>query len=321
MLDAWLDAVVMVQVGPSLCAGVVLAEDPTDRASTGPERTVATAYHCVAAGMRPLVSFRDGGAAVGRVVARDPAHDLALIAVEADVVGLPLRPEPPAVGDTVYALGHPYGQATGGKLQDLLVWSASRGMVGGVGPWLVQTDTALNPGNSGGPLVDEQGRVIGIVSRKIAGEGIGFAARADRVQEMAAEPDMGPFLGGSWGLGAGFFQGERAEIGGNVVVVVRERLVARGWLGLGLGDAQPFGLLTLEARQRVGRGPLSTSFDLGGGVRWFDDTVSPLVSARVSLASVGFGAQLVHGAGDGPPEGWGWTLTLDVEWPGKLGVF
>lgn len=314
MVDVWLDSVVLLQVGASLCAGVVLAEDSGISGAVPAERTVATAYHCVAAGLAPRVFTRGGDSAVGRVVARDPAHDLALVTVAVDVPGLPLRPEAPAVGDTVYALGHPFGQATGGKLADLLVWSASRGIVSGVGPWLLQTDAAMNPGNSGGPLVDDAGRVVGIVSRKIQGEGMGFVARTDRVAELRATPDMGPFLGGGWGAGVGFFQGERAEVGANLTVVVRERVVTRGWLGLGLGDAEPFGLVTLEGRQRVGRGPLSTTFDLGVGGRWFDDTVTPLLTGRVAIASVGFGAQVVPGT-------WAWTLTLDLEWPGKLGVF
>jgi S1-C subfamily serine protease len=324
MLDAWLDAVVLLQVGPGLCAGVVLAEpavpaiegivvttaSPPD---TG-EVLIATAYHCVASGVRPYVRFRDGEAAPGRVIARDPAHDLALVRAPGDGTGLPLRDGDPAVGETVYALGHPFGQATGGKLDHLLVWSVSKGIVGGVGPWLVQTDTALNPGNSGGPLVDEQGRVVGIVSRKIKAEGLGFAAKSDRVAELVKTPDRGPLLGGAWGAGVGFFQGERAEIGAHAFVAVRERVVTRAWLGVGLGDLQPFGLLTVEARQRVGRGPLSTTFDLGGGGRWSDAQLHPVLSARVGIASIGFGAHVEPGP-------WTWTATLDLEIPGRLGVF
>ncbi|MFN7143139.1 MAG: S1C family serine protease [Myxococcota bacterium] len=217
----------LLQVGPSLCAGVVLADAPSGLATEPGERVVATAYHCVAAGLRPLVRYRDGTEHVGRVRARDASHDLALLVVPGTVTGLTLRAEEPVVGETVYGLGHPFGQATGGKLANLLVWSASRGVVSGVGPWLVQTDTALNQGNSGGPLVDEQGRVVGIVSRKIKAEGVAFAARADRVAEMAAEPDMGAFLGGGWGVGVGFFQGDRAEVGANLTFVFRERVVTR----------------------------------------------------------------------------------------------
>ncbi|MDP2317119.1 MAG: serine protease [Pseudomonadota bacterium] len=321
MLDVWLDSVVLLQTGPSLCAGVVVeaADLPvavTIVAGEAPRRVVATAYHCVATGLAPLVKFRGGSQQVGRVLARDPSHDLALVevAAPAEIVGLPLRVEPVVIGDTVYALGHPFGQATGGKLSNLLVWSASRGMVSGVGPWLVQTDTAMNPGNSGGPLVDEAGRVVGIVSRKIKSEGVGFAAKADRLAELSAEPDMGPFLGGTWGVGGGFFQGDRAEVGGNLTFVFRERLVTRAWLGVGLGDAAGFGLVTAEARQRLGRGPLSTSIDLGGGVKYIERTAIPVLTGRISIASIGFGAHVVPGT-------WEPTFTLDIEWPGVLGVF
>lgn len=321
MLDVWLDSVVLLQTGPSLCAGVVVAagalpdQEKVEREASR-LRTVATAYHCIATGLTPLVKFRGGAASPGRVVARDPAHDLALIEVTIPdgMVGLELREEPVGIGDTVYALGHPFGQATGGKLSNLLVWSAARGMVSGVGPWLIQTDTAMNPGNSGGPLVDEQGRIVGIVSRKIRSEGVGFAAKADRLTEMKDEPDMGAFLGGTWGAGVGFFQGNRAEVGGNATFVFRERLVTRAWLGVGLGDAAGFGLVTIEGRQRLGRGPLSTSLDLGGGVKYMNQEATPLITGRVSIASVGVGAYVVAGT-------WEPTFTLDVEWPGVLGVF
>jgi S1-C subfamily serine protease len=305
MLDAWLDAVVLLQIGPSLCAGVVV----------DPGGTVATAYHCVASGLRPMVSFRKGGQRLGRTIGRDPVHDVALVHVDLPdgVPWLPLRDEDPGIGETVYALGHPLGTAMGGKLTHLLQWSAARGMVSAVGPWLIQTDTAMNPGNSGGPLVDEEGRVVGIVSRKLKAEGLGFAAKASQVADLEAAPTMGSVVGGTWGLGLGFFQGADADVGGNVTFAFRERVVARAWLGVGIGDAQPFGLATVEARQRFARGALSTTLDVGGGVR-YDGAVAPVLSGRVAVASIGFGALLVPGT-------WDWTLTFDIEFPGVLGVF
>ncbi len=305
MLDAWLQSVVLLQMGPSWCAGVVI----------DPAGTVATAYHCVAGGLPVRVSFRDGEDRPGRVIARDPAHDLAILTVDlpAGVPWLPLREDDPAIGDTVFALGHPFGAVAGGKLSQLLQWSASRGMVSAVGHWLIQTDAAMNPGNSGGPLVDDQGRVVGIVSRKLKAEGLGFAAKSTRIGEMQATPELGSLVGGTWGLGVGFFQGETSDVGVNVTVAIRERLIARAWGGASLGSAQPFALGTLAARQRFGRGPLSTAIDLGVGARW-DGTATPLLAARIAAASVGFGAEIVPGT-------WAWTLTLDIEWPGQIGVF
>jgi hypothetical protein len=103
-------------------------------------------------------------------------------------------------------------------------------------------------------------------------------------------------------------------VGGNLTFVFRERLVTRAWLGVGLGDAAGFGLVTVAGRQRFGRGALSTTLDLGGGGRYFEKEVTPFLLGRVSVASIGVGAQLVPGT-------WEWTLTLDIEWPGNLGVF
>ena len=59
-----------------------------------------------------------------------------------------------------------------------LAGGPGQGIVGAVGPWVLQTDAGLNPGNSGGPLVDTQGRIVGIVSRKLAGEDLAFAAKS-----------------------------------------------------------------------------------------------------------------------------------------------
>jgi hypothetical protein len=261
-----------------------------------------------------MVNFRDGTQQLGRTIARDAAHDLALIEVASTAPGLSLRTEDPNLGEDLYALGHPFGQATGGKLSGLLVWSAARGIVSGVGPWLIQTDAAMNPGNSGGPLVDGQGRVVGIVSRKIKAEGIGFAAKSDRVEELAADPSMGSWFGGTWGVTVGFFQGERSEVGASVGIAVRERIVTRMWGGVDLADAQPFGLWTLGARQRFGRGPLSTTLDVGGGVRFREASVTPLVSASAAVASIGVGAQYAPLTGE-------WIATLQIEWPGVLGVY
>ncbi len=85
-----------------------------------------------------------------------------------------------SIGDTVYALGSPQG----------LDFSASKGVISaknrvhteGGEPKYLQTDAAINSGNSGGPLMDEQGRVIGVNTYKLVGagvEGLGFALEPD----------------------------------------------------------------------------------------------------------------------------------------------
>jgi serine protease Do len=109
----------------------------------------------------------DGGRALpATLVARDPARDLAALRVAAS--GLPAAPVGDSaalrVGELVFAMGHPLGEPHAVALG--IVTSVGRGaQVGGERlPEAVQADLALYPGNSGGPLVDARGRVIGINS-------------------------------------------------------------------------------------------------------------------------------------------------------------
>lgn len=171
-----LDAVVLVRTDHGTGSGVVVSSDGF----------VATAAHVVGDRDEVGVQLRDGPELRARVVRVDPAMDLAVVRV--DGRGFPCRPlatSAPGVGDGLWAVGAPLGQGLG--------WSVSAGVVSAVrqGPgysWL-QTDASLNPGNSGGPLFDDQGRVAGVVSWKVAAaglEGLGFGVPAtswaDRLQ-------------------------------------------------------------------------------------------------------------------------------------------
>lgn len=320
MVPVWLDSVVLLRVAGSLCAGVVVA--PRGEGDV----VVATAYHCVATGQVPEVGFRNGNVTEGRVIARDPARDLALVAVEggsvsAGVTGLPVRADDPTIGERVVALGHPYGTAAAGKLEGVLQWSAAEGIVGAVGPWVLQTDAGLNPGNSGGPLVDAQGRVAGIVSRKLAAEDLTFAAKSTDLARMLAKPEAGPRLGGTWGLAPVVRTGETTLVGGTLFVTVRERVVARGWLAGGRGGLA-MGAGALELRQRLGRGALSTTLDAGVGLRGegtaLEAALRPVLTGRVATSGIALGA---HAWNLGDAEKRGWDLSVELEWPGVVGVW
>lgn len=307
MLDAWLDAVVLLKVGPSVCAGVVVDG----------QGTVATAYHCVANGMRPRVETRAGGEYDGRVIARDPGHDLALVRVAdlpADTPRLALRGEDPEVGEEVWGLGHPFPNATGGKLEGLLLWTATKGIVSGVGPWMIQTDAGLNPGNSGGPLVDAQGRVVGIVSRKIDAEDLAFAAKGEDLAALVASPTPGPWIGGTWGAEVGVSIATDTTLAAGLFVAARERVVAHGWLGVDWTAQAPMAAATVAARQRVGRGPFSSTLDLGGGVSARPGVVEGFAMGRVGVGQVGFGATYA-------PAREAWAFSVDLQWPGVIGVW
>jgi serine protease Do len=116
--------------------------------------------HHVAPGERADVTFADGKTLPGRVIARDRRNDLAVISVGASGLRAALaRTTPVRTGELVIAVGHPFGVryavATG------IVSSASV-VAEGIERPLIRADVALGPGNSGGPLIDAIGRVVGI---------------------------------------------------------------------------------------------------------------------------------------------------------------
>lgn len=103
--------------------------------------------------------------------------DMALVHVAVDTTKLPkltYRDTPVEPGEQVYAIGHP-GES---------VWSITQGLVSAVHNGLVQTDAAISFGNSGGPLVDGEGRLVGINTSRLLGDidGVGFARPVALVQ-------------------------------------------------------------------------------------------------------------------------------------------
>ena len=118
----------------------------------------------------PLVILQNDGEYESRLVARDPDVDLALLSI--DATGLtPLQPvsASPRVGEMVFAFGHPWGQrntVTRGIVSALVSAQNRRGDTLPV----VRSDVRLAPGNSGGPLVNARGEVVGINAMIIGGD-------------------------------------------------------------------------------------------------------------------------------------------------------
>ena len=145
---------------------------------------IITNHHVIKDAAAVEVLLADGDRFAAEIVGSDVLNDLAVLRIDRD--GLPaidLRPpsEPLRVGETVVAIGSPFGldaTVTSGIIsalnRDLRVPDSSD-----VIPAVIQTDAAINPGNSGGALVDLKGRLVGIntaiVSRTGANEGVGFA--------------------------------------------------------------------------------------------------------------------------------------------------
>ena len=124
------------------------------------------------------VKLSNGRSLVGEVIRVDKARDVALL--HTDPIGgeaLALRPDAGTVGEVVYAVGSPFGQSLSGTITRGVL--SARRVFEGV-PFL-QSDVAVNPGNSGGPLLDGSGRVIGMSALKIEGQGINIFIPIDDV--------------------------------------------------------------------------------------------------------------------------------------------
>jgi len=155
---------------------------------------VITNYHVVQGSSSLQVTFADGSTYDATVVGTDPSSDLAVLKVDAPSDKLhPLSlgdSGAVAVGDGVVAIGSPYG----------LEETVTSGIVSALGrtiqstngysiPGTIQTDAAINHGNSGGPLFDLRGRVIGvnsqIESESGGNTGVGFAIPSNTVRSVA----------------------------------------------------------------------------------------------------------------------------------------
>jgi S1-C subfamily serine protease len=146
--------------------------------------TILTALHVVDGAEWVRVSFVDGTRSTASIGATDPANDIAVLQPDRgpEVVVPAVLAGGGEVGDEAYAVGHPLGYV--GSLSAGVISGLDRSAEGESGrrlQGLIQFDTAVNPGNSGGPLLNRAGQVIGIVtalanpSRDGYFIGVGFA--------------------------------------------------------------------------------------------------------------------------------------------------
>ena len=157
---------------------------------------IVTNQHVVDGAQSVSVKFSDGSTYDATVVGSDPSTDLAVIKVDAPAAVLvPLRlgdSSKVQVGDGVVAIGSPFG----------LAQTVTTGIVSAIHreitapnnyaiPDAIQTDAAINHGNSGGPLLNLEGRVIGVNSQiesdSGGNDGVGFAVPSDTVDAIASQ--------------------------------------------------------------------------------------------------------------------------------------
>jgi S1-C subfamily serine protease len=210
-----------------------------------PEGQIVTNHHVISGSSEVEVTLPDQSTYKARILVKDPQDDLALIKIEPKKK-LPFLPlgdsDHIQVGQKVLAIGQPFGlkgTLTVGVISSLGV--DIRGESNEAMEGMIQTDAAINSGNSGGPLLDSQGSVIGI-NTAIFGQngniGIGFAMPINRAKLMLADFTAGKHFGRAWfGASTAYIAGDLAEAlklpsGGGLLVQEIERGSAAEQSGL-----------------------------------------------------------------------------------------
>ncbi len=189
-----------------------------------PNGYIVTNYHVVYSAAEIQVSLSDGRVLPAQVVGTDALTDLAVLKVEGDDLVAAEWGDSDSldVGALVWAVGSPFGLER--TITSGIISAKHRsGMAGEVYQDFLQTDAAVNPGNSGGPLVDARGRVVGI-NTAILGEsyqGVSFSIPSSVAREVY----------------------DRLKTGGQV---------ARGWLGVELREVTDEDVFTQQLPDKNG---------------------------------------------------------------------
>jgi S1-C subfamily serine protease len=197
LLDAYSATVAdaVDRIGPAVCRIERIAEGHAAGHGSGfviaPDGLIVTNFHVVGDARAVRVALPDGTSTEGRVLGRDPDTDIALVRAAGHFT------ESAPLGDSgrlrrgqiAIAIGNPLG----------FEWTVTAGVVSALGRSMrastgrliddvIQTDAALNPGNSGGPLVSSTGEVIGVNTAVIRGaQGIAFAVASNTASFVIAE--------------------------------------------------------------------------------------------------------------------------------------
>ncbi|HWC73923.1 MAG TPA: trypsin-like peptidase domain-containing protein [Gemmatimonadales bacterium] len=242
-----------------------------------PDGFILTNSHVAHGATKTDVAFPDGRRLRAMLVGDDPETDLAVLRVDASVpVTAPLGDSAALrVGQLVIAIGNPLGfqsTVTAGVVSAL--GRSFRSVSGRLIDNVIQTDAALNPGNSGGPLLDSRGQVVGVNTAVILpAQGICFAVAVNTVKLVVGQL-----------IAYGHVRRARIGVGGQNVALPRLAVRAHRLL-------QPSGVLitTVEAgspaaRAGVQPGDIIVAFD-GQPVHGIDDLHRLLTGDRIDAAT------------------------------------
>lgn len=191
---------VFEKVNPAVVTVIAAQGDGTAAVGTGVIFTedgyFLTNAHVIEGGEACMVLLSDGKKYEANLVGYDRAEDVAVLKIM-DASDLPVAQigdsDALSPGDPVYAIGNPLGVELRGTLTDGIVSAINRDVeVDGRTMTLIQTNAALNEGNSGGPLINEYGQVVGLNTIKMSAgsgdvgvEGLGFAIPSRTVEYLA----------------------------------------------------------------------------------------------------------------------------------------
>ena len=239
---------------------------------------VLTNAHVVGSSRTVQVGLADGRTLEGQVLGRDPSVDVAVVRVPAQ--SLPTAPigdsDRLEVGQSAIAIGNPLGlerTVTAG-----VVSAVNRNPRGISLDGLIQTDAAISPGNSGGPLVDSHGRVIGINTAVLSGagaSGLGFAVPINLANDVVRQVLTTGHITRAY-LGVGFADIE-PEIARQFGLPVKEGIILTA-----VERGSPAARAGLRPQDIVVKGN-ATAIESGGDLRKLLRSLKPGATVRLEV--------------------------------------